>query len=161
MPHTLDQFPGERYEEIVQFSGSQASGINLGEQNYVSGVGFAFVQPDGVAYIRSGNINSFDHQGLRQLIHLAEEGGPWEGFSSVIRDVGPSGSPFPTASIWWTDSSRQFKIVEKLIVRNPNKTPSTIQWKVYASGSTSPIVSMTDAITYVGIFETSRTRTIP
>jgi hypothetical protein len=106
-------------------------------------------------------ISLTQHPTLRQLVHLADEGGPFEGFPNCVRDIGPAGSAFPTSSIWWTDSSRQYKIVEKVITYNSNKTPATIQWKVYASGSNVVVASFTDTITYQGVFEISRTRSSP
>lgn len=135
--------------------------VNIGEVTYVSGSGFQFMQDDGIAILRSGSIGASDHETLRQLVHLAEEGGPFEGFPNVVRDIGPAGSPFPTGSVWWTDSTRKQKIVEKIVTRNANKTPATIQWKVYVSGSNVVAASVTDTLSYSSVFETSRTRSTP
>lgn len=158
---TPDDFPGDRIEDAILIVCGSAYPVSVGEMTYVAGVGFAFMQDDGIALIRSGNLSAVDHEKLRQLVHLAEEGGPFEGFPSAVRDIGPAGNAFPTGSIWWTDSTRQQKIVEKIITRNANQTPKTIQWKVYVSGSNTVAASVTDTITYNGIFETSRTRTSP
>jgi len=102
---------------------------------------------------------SQSHAALRQLIHLSDGDGPYEAFPpGAVNDTGPI--PFSTASIWYTDASRTKKIVEKNVVRNSNKTPMTIQWKVYDSNGVTVLATATDAITYSGVFETSRTRTI-
>ena len=114
-----------------------------------------------VQTLGSGIFTEPVHEGLRELVHLASEGGPFEQFPSCVRDIGPAGSPFPTASIWWCDATRQNKIIEKKITYNANKTPNTIQWIVYVSGSTSVAASTTDTISYSGVFEVSRTRTSP
>ena len=151
-------FPSQPIKVLTFVSGS-ALPANVGQLTYVSGSGLAVMQDDGIAYIRSGNISAIDHSQLRQLVHLAEEGGPFEGFAGAVKDTAPG--PFPTGSVWWTDSSRTQKIVEKVIVRNANKTPATVQWKAYASGSNAVAASFTDTITYSGVFETSRTRTSP
>lgn len=142
----------------VSSSNVAYSNMQLGQVTYISGT-FCFMQHDGIAMIASGNFGLADHEGLRQLIHLADGGGPFEGTTGAVRETGPV--PFPTASIWWVNSSKTLKVVEKLIVRNPNRTPKTIQWKVYASGSNTVAASVTDTITYQACFEVSRTRTIP
>ena len=158
---TPDDFPGERIEDpLLLVSGTYVPTI-MGEVSYVSGSGFQFMQDDGIVLLRSGAINAVDHEKLRQLVHLAEEGGPFEGFANAVRDIGPAGSAFPTGSVWWTDASRRQKIVERIIVRNPNRTPATVQWRTYVSGSNSIAASFTDTIVYSGVFEVSRTRTTP
>jgi len=114
----------------------------------------------GGQYIVKQNVifNSSSHAAIRQLVHLADEGGPYETFTSSYCSSGPI--PFPTASIWYTDVSMTKKIVEQLVTYNPNKTLSQIQWKVYAPDGTTITATSTDAITYSGVFETVRTRTI-
>lgn len=106
-------------------------------------------------------VTSGSHQLLRQLIHLAGSDGPkgnlWP--SNLIKDAGPQ--PFPTASIWWTDVTRTSKIVEKLITRNGNQSPATIQWKVYDTDGVTVVESFTDTIEYNGVYELSRSRSIP
>jgi hypothetical protein len=105
--------------------------------------------------------NAQAHELLKELIHLSDDDGPrgiqWP--NNLVNDLGPV--PFPTASIWWTDSSRTKKIVDAHVVRNPNKTPSTIQWKAYASDGVTVVESYTDTITYSGVFPTSRIRSQP
>lgn len=105
---------------------------------------------------------SVDHAAIRQLIHLADGvGGPFEGFTAgAIREILPSANPFPTSVIWYNDLTKAKKIVEKLITRNPNQCPSQIQWKVYDTDGASVLATVTDAITYSGVFETDRTRTV-
>lgn len=156
---TPDDFPGDRIEDAILIISGTKYPVTIGEVTYVAGAGFAFMQDDGIALLRSGSINSTDHETLRQLIHLAEEGGPWVGFGSPIQDAGPM--PFPTASVWWTDSTRSKKIVQKLITRNPNQSPATIQWQAFAADGVTVVESMTDHIVYNGAFELSRSRSSP
>jgi hypothetical protein len=158
---TPDDFPGDRIEDAILIVSGTLYPVSDGEITYVSGVGFQFMDEGVVKGLGSGSLTPTQHETLRQLIHLAEEGGPFEGFPSVVRTIGPAGSAFPTGSVWWTDSTMQQKIVEKIVTRNANQTPKTIQWKVYVSGSNTVAASVTDTITYSGIFETSRTRTSP
>jgi len=103
-------------------------------------------------------LDIYGHQTLRQLIHLADEDGPYEGFSGAVRDI--SGSGFPTSIIWYTSSARTAKIVEKTITYNVDYNPSTLEWKVYSTDGTTVIATVTDTVTYSGLFETTRTRVI-
>lgn len=107
-------------------------------------------------------ITEEEHKTLRQLIHLADGvGGPLDGFTTgAYREILPSADPFPTSIIWWESSAKSKKIVEKTITRNPNKTPSTIEWKAYATDGITVVATVSDAINYSGVFELDRTRTI-
>lgn len=101
-----------------------------------------------------------DHKTLRHLIHFIEEG-PAGGFATgAYKEVLPIGDPFPTQIIWWESSSKLQKIVEKNITRNINQTPSTIQWKMYDTNGITVLSTVIDTISYSGIFEISRTRSI-
>jgi hypothetical protein len=104
------------------------------------------------------------HDALRSLIHFIDDG-PAEGFPSLsYKEILPAGSPFPTQVIWWESSSKLKKIVEKTITRSgggaTNPKPTPIVWKMYDTDGTTVLVTVSDAITYSGIFEVSRTRTI-
>lgn len=163
MPRTPDQFPGERNEESILFeSGSQFPG-QAGELLYatgtISGSGFFFNEEGATSGPVSSFLKSGSHASLHQLIHLADGGGPFEGFASgAVLDTGPA--PFPTASIWYTDSSKTKKIVEQQVTYNENRTIATEQWRAYDVDGTTVLATVTDAITYQGVVETARTRTI-
>lgn len=97
------------------------------------------------------------HKILRQLIHFIDDG-PAEGFASgAYREM--TGTLFPTAIIWYTDSGKTDKIVEKNITWT-GINPTSIEWKVYDTDGSTVLATVTDAVTYSGIFETNRTRTI-
>lgn len=116
-----------------------------------------------VDYFPAGptTVTSVSHKTLRQLIHLAEEGGPFEGFSSgAYRETLPSADPFPTSVIWWTSAAKVSKIVEETITYNPNQTVATDEWQVYAVDGVTVLATVTDTLTYSGVFELSRTRAI-
>jgi hypothetical protein len=98
------------------------------------------------------------HSALRQLIHLADEGGPFEGFASGTY-CETTGTVFPTAVVWWESSAKLKKIVENTATYNNNGTIATLTWKSY-DGDGVLKASFTDTISYSGVFETSRTRTI-
>lgn len=102
-------------------------------------------------------ISAAAHRALRQLIHFID-GGPAEGFASGAHRV-ITGTAFPSAIVWWEDNTLAKKIVEKLITYT-GIFPTTIQWKVYDTDGTTVLATVTDAISYSGPFETTRTRTI-
>lgn len=100
------------------------------------------------------------HRSLRQLIHFINTG-PARGFlSGAFREILPLGNPFPTSITWWSSPAKVGKLVEKLLVRNLNQTPSSITWNMYADDGVTVVESTTDVISYSGVFETSRTRAI-
>jgi len=99
------------------------------------------------------------HKTLRQLIHFIEEG-PGEGFTSgAYKETLPSGSVFPTSIIWWESSSKLKKIVERTITWT-GVNPTTDEWKVYDTDGSTLLATVSDSISYSGVFETTRTRTI-
>jgi len=104
-----------------------------------------------------GGITEATHKALRQLIHFIEDG-PADGFASgAYRET--TGTVFPTAIIWWESSSKLQKIVERTITwAGVNVT--TDEWKIYDTDGTTLLVTVSDAISYSGVFETNRTRTI-
>lgn len=110
---------------------------------------------DGV--IGSGSLSSTQHRALRQLIHFINEG-PADGFASgAYKET--IGTTFPSSIIWYDKSGAgKKKIVEKSITWS-GVLPTTITWKMYDPAETL-LTTVTDSITYSGVFETSRTRTI-
>lgn len=106
----------------------------------------------------SGGLTENAHKILRQLIHFIDDG-PAEGFTSgAYREVTNPGTA-PTAIIWWESSSKLKKIVE-LGLTWSGVTVTQEQWKVYDTDGSTVLATVTDAISYSGIFETNRTRTI-
>lgn len=160
MPLTPDRRPGEADEEGIVFEPALADPPTAGGLRYVGGV-FKFRDATGVYDPRaSAGVSEAQHKELRQLIHFIEDG-PAEGFTSgAYREILPSASPFPTSVTWWTSVAKTARIVEKLITRNSNQTPAQIQWRVYAVDGVTVLATVTDTITYSGVFETSRTRAI-
>jgi len=92
------------------------------------------------------------------LIHFIEEG-PAEGFVSGAYKVTLPTGPFPTSMTWWESSSKLKKIVERLVSWTGTLV-TTDQWKIYDTDGSTVLWIITDAITYSGVFESSRTRTI-
>jgi len=175
---------------LARFDGTtgtviQNSGVTLDDSDFVSGVNelkldteagtpsaAGALRYNGTSWQLRDSAGTFDprsgsgiseagHKVLRQLIHLADGGGPFEGFTSgAYLETLPSADPFPTSWIWWTDSGKTDKIVEETVTYNANKTINTDEWKVYDTDGSTVLATVTDTITYSGVFETSRTRTI-
>ena len=104
-----------------------------------------------------GGLSEEAHKILRQLIHFIDNG-PAEGFTSgAYREM--TGTVFPTAIIWYDKATAgKKKIVEKLITWT-GVNATTIVWKVYDAAETL-LATVTDTVTYSGVFETSRARVI-
>lgn len=102
------------------------------------------------------------HASLRELIHLADgAGGPFEDFlSGAFREILPTGDPFPTSVVWYEASDKIKKIVQKTIARNSKKIPTSVSWTVFDTDGSTIITTITDTISYSGVIETSRVRTI-
>lgn len=128
-----------------------------GELRYVTGVGWRFYEEGVEKGLTGSGISEAQHKVLRQLIHFIEDG-PAEGFASgAYKETAPAG-PFPTSEIWWESSSKLKKIVSLDTTWTGVKITQEV-WKVYDE-SGSVLVTITDTITYTGIFEASRTRVI-
>jgi hypothetical protein len=111
-----------------------------------------------VAHSSSHRPGGSDTLEWRQLTYFLDEG-PAEGFvSGAYKEV--TGGVFPTSVIWYDSSGLgKKKIVEKTITWSASKNPTTIVWKIY-DGSETLMKTITDTITYTGVAETSRTRTV-
>lgn len=119
----------------------------------------AFTDPTAGTKLLKDLPTSSQHQALRQLIHFIDNG-PANGFASgAYRENTPSPDPFPTAVIWYDDNTKAKKLVEKLITYT-GPVATQVQWKMYDTDGTTVLATVTDAISYSGVFETSRTRTI-
>lgn len=106
-----------------------------------------------------GGLTADQHKVLRQLIHLADGSGPFEGFASgSYREI--VGGLIPSSITWYTDNTKAKKIVEKILTRNVNNTPNTIRWQAFAEDGVTVMATVTDTITYTGIVEASRTRAV-
>lgn len=107
-----------------------------------------------------GGLTESQHKVLRQLIHFIDEG-PAEGFASgAYRETLPFADPFVTQIIWWENSAKLKKIVEKQLTLNGNKTANTISWTIYDTDGVTALAEVEDTINYSGVLETDRTRSI-
>ena len=157
MTTTPDRFPGPQEEEELIVTPQDSDPEISGAIRYVSG-SFRAKDGDGVFDLRSGSgLSESGHRILRQLVHFVDNG-PSEGFDSgAYRET--TGTIFPTAIVWYDKSGEgKKKIIEKLITWT-GVNPTTIVYKIYDATETL-LATASDAISYSGVFETSRTRTI-
>lgn len=160
----------ETYTDTISSgSGMQSGAVNLQDDlnalrsqvNHIIGVArWTDVPPINLETIASGSsgLTAAEHAAIHQLIHFIDDG-PAEFFSSGAYKV-TAGTPFPSSETWYVDSTLAQTIVAKTITRNANTTPSTVQWQIFGLDGVSVLATVSDAISYSGVFETSRTRTI-
>ena len=112
------------------------------------------------ASIAAGGITAAQHKTLRQLIHLADDDGPMEGFTSgAFEETLPANSAFPTSVIWWESSSKLKKYVETTITYD-GAFFSTVVYRAYDTDGTTVLVTLTDTYDYSpGRLTPTRTRT--
>lgn len=118
----------------------------------------------------SGGTNvtyTFDALKADDRVHiLLSDGGPFERYlSGSFREVTYMNKIFPSSSVWYEDSSKTKKIVEKIWFYNTNKTVNTIVRNVYSTDGTTILTTATDTITFGSgtvppIAEVNRTRII-
>lgn len=163
MGRTPDFFPGQRLEESIRFLSGTSLPSEPGVMAYVSGANAVsgsglYLSEEGVSVGPFRKlISSESHARLRQLIHLADTDGPFEGFSGAVKDTDTG--VFSTGSIWFTDSGRTKKIIDKSVTRT-GILPTEIVWNVYDLDGLTILNTAIDTITYSGVFENSRTRAI-
>ncbi len=104
----------------------------------------------------AGGITKGLHPALLQLIHFIDEG-PAEGFVSGATKTVSGPKMFPTQWLWKRQDGTSL-VERNMIWTGINVT--TNEWKIYAADGSTLLVSVTDTITYDGIFETGRTRAI-
>jgi len=106
----------------------------------------------------AGGLTIAAHRIVRQLIHFINDG-PAEGFASgAYKETTYSGVK-ATDEIWYESVSKAKKIVELTTTWAGIKKTAEV-WKVYDTDGSTVLATVTDAISYSGIKETSRTRTI-
>lgn len=103
----------------------------------------------------SSGISESQHAALLQLIHFVDEG-PAEGFATGATKT-VTGTVFPTEELW--KRADNTALVRKTITWS-GVVPTTIEWKMYAANGTTVLATVTDTISYSGLFETSRSRAI-
>jgi len=155
---TPDRREGPLYEEGIYMDEAAVHPTVNGELRYVSGVGWRFYEEGVEKGLTGTGISEATHKTLRQLIHFIDDG-PAEGFvTGAYKETTPTG-PFPTLEVWWESAAKLKKIVQ-LATTWTGVNITQEQWKVYDVDGSTALATVTDSISYSGVFETSRTRTI-
>jgi len=117
---------------------------------------------DAIGELDTAAINDAQHRVLRHLIHFVETNSPGDGFG-----VGPyycetnyQANVFPIDETWYETSAKLKRICRWEGTYNINKTFATEKWIVYKSDGVNPAADATDTISYVGVIESNRTRTL-
>lgn len=160
MPRTPDRRPGSLDEEEILLEERLSDPTTLGAMRYVSG-DFRFNDSVGAFNPRDA-FNVDDHEALRQLIHYIDGGPTIVALSGAYKEI--IGQPFPTSITWYEDNTKAKKIFEKLIERStPPATvtkPTPVVYRIYDTDGVTVLREISDSLTYSGVFEINRTRTI-
>ena len=159
MPRTPDRSPGPLEEdEELRLSGGAAVPSVAGGITF-DGASFRMRDTIGTFNPRSAGsgLSESAHNALRQLIHFLDDG-PGDGFTSgAYKESTFSGAKL-TQAIWYDDNTKVKKLVS-LDVTYTGILPTTEVWKMYDTDGSTVLITLTDAITYSGVFEATRTRT--
>lgn len=91
-----------------------------------------------------------------QLVALAMEGGPFEGFPTAYREITYSGG-YVRNITWYVDATKAAKIVEGDITYTGVNATREV-WKAYGSDGVTVLAMATDTVTFSGAYEVSRNR---
>lgn len=153
---TPDRHPGVSDEEGINME-STGVATAAGQLRY-TGTRWSLQDSTGEFDPRTGSgLSEAQHEALRQLIHYINSGPTESTLSGAFREI--VGGTFPTSVIWYEDNTKVDKIVE-LNLTYTGINPTTEEWKMYDTDGSTVLVTVSDAVTYSGVNETSRTRTI-
>lgn len=102
-------------------------------------------------------VESRSHKALRDLIHFVDDG-PADGFASGAYRETTSSGVFPTLIAWYDDATKARKIVD-LSITYSGAFPISEVWRMFDTDGATVLVTLTDAISYSGAVEASRSRT--
>jgi hypothetical protein len=154
-----------RKDQTNTFTATQNISGNLNVTGTISG---AYFVGDGSQLLNlpggpGGGVNASQVSGaitssMTKLMNYINFG-PAEGYSGSYFEVGPTNSLFATASIWYLNNTKTFKIYEENYTYNGVKV-SSINYKLYDSDGSTILRQATDTITYAGVLVTSISRSI-
>lgn len=91
---------------------------------------------------------------------------PWPGdictgplIDGAVRDILPAGSLRPDSVIWYSGPAKTLELLRVTYTRNEQGLVTGIEWRVRDTAG-SLVMTITDAVTYLGLVETTRTRTV-
>lgn len=91
---------------------------------------------------------------------------PWPGslccgplVNGAVQMTLPVGATFPTEVVWYKDASQTVELLRLTYTRNGQGLATQMRWLVYDLEGVL-VLTVTDNITYSGVFEETRTRTV-
>ena len=91
---------------------------------------------------------------------------PWPGSLScgplvngAVEEILPAGALYPTDDVWYLDVSKTIELLRLTYTRDSSGKVTRMTWFVYTTAG-SLALTVTDNITYSGIYEAARTRTV-
>ena len=79
--------------------------------------------------------------------------------NGAVEETLPASATFPTSVVWYLDASKTTELLHLTYTRNGQGLATEMSWAVY-NLSGLLVLTVTDTITYSGVFEVSRTRTV-
>ena len=153
------ELTGVSHGDIVFFDGNDWTRLAPGAAGAVLQTNGVGADPSWV--LGATGITPAQHKSLLDLIHFIDNG-PADGFASgAVQDTlygttGASGALI-SEQIWYTSAAKIQRIVD-LTVTYTGSLPTTEVWRMYDAAGLLAL-TLTDAITYNGGLETSRSRT--
>jgi hypothetical protein len=91
---------------------------------------------------------------------------PWPGslscgpvLNGAVREITPAGALFPTNETWYRDATKTVVLLDLVYIRDPSGKPTQLIWLIYSLNGVL-VATVTDTITYSGLYEIQRVRTV-
>lgn len=79
--------------------------------------------------------------------------------NGAVEEILPEGALYPTDDVWYLDASKTIELLRLTYTRDSSGKVTRMTWFVYTTAG-SLALTVTDDITYSGIYEAARTRTV-
>jgi len=102
----------------------------------------------------------------RYVSQMLDAGLPWPGSLScgpivngAVQDILPAGALYPTDVIWYLNASKTIQLLHLTYTRDGSGKPTKLVWQIFDTGGALAL-TVTDDITYSGLYEVERVRTV-
>ena len=151
-PTTLDSFVSPTASDKLNGSPNPATVHHVQHANHNDAI-MALEAKLGVSF--SSSTTSLDFIMTHLLLTQTEH--PGAGYRELL----PAADPFPTQVIWYTNSGKTIKLVEKNYTYDAQNNVTQILLRIYDATTLNTVLrTITDTVTLSGPFEVSRSRTI-
>lgn len=106
-----------------------------------------------------------DHKNLQHFVHLSDGISPgYLGHASPYLETSYApGTPFVSEEVWYTQLGGN-RLLSKSYTRDSNQSATLVVWRLYDGTSPGPtpptVAAMSETISYNGVLEVSRTRSL-